>query len=361
MRKLSFILLILLFIIAIKFSNSFFMDNLVEEEEQTNEESLFVQAKVQGEDVSNRSKQNESTSFKLLSVDGLHTLIGEKTDFVIGKYGQPMRIDLTPYDYEWWIYPDAFQKGYLQIGVENNEVVTVYVIGEDLPTAPFHIDASYNEIQNIAKFKNEVPVSIQNNSYKFTLTEEEIKTRPLIFAGNIFIQLYFDQYTSKLSSIRYLNGETLIKHRPYSVVYRGKLIEPQTLSSSEWREVETGSAMQIFEITNVIRKKHNLNGFLWDDETAKVAYLHSEDMKKNDYFSHTSPSQGELKDRLEKQGVVYQLAGENIAAKYVDSIEAVTGWLNSEGHRVNLLHEDFTHLGVGVYERYYTQNFMTPW
>ncbi|UTW69152.1 hypothetical protein KHA80_18970 [Anaerobacillus sp. HL2] len=37
----------------------------------------------------------------------------------------------------------------------------------------------------------------------------------------------------------------------------------------------------------------------------------------------------------------------------MDAIEAVTGWLNSEGHRIHLLHEDFSHLGVGVYERYY--------
>ncbi|UTW69149.1 hypothetical protein KHA80_18955 [Anaerobacillus sp. HL2] len=49
-----------------------------------------------------------------------------------------MRADITPYDYEWWIYPDVYESGYLQIGVgRSSEVVTVYGIGEDLPTAPF--------------------------------------------------------------------------------------------------------------------------------------------------------------------------------------------------------------------------------
>ncbi|MGK0698226.1 CAP domain-containing protein [Priestia flexa] len=54
------------------------------------------------------------------------------------------------------------------------------------------------------------------------------------------------------------------------------------------------------------------------------------------------------------------MAGENIASNYTDGPAAVEGWLNSEGHRKALLNNDFTHLGVGVYEKFYTQNFITP-
>ncbi|MEK1830243.1 CAP domain-containing protein [Priestia megaterium] len=54
------------------------------------------------------------------------------------------------------------------------------------------------------------------------------------------------------------------------------------------------------------------------------------------------------------------MAGENIASNYQDGIAAVEGWLNSEGHRKALLNKEFTRLGVGVYEKYYTQNFITP-
>lgn len=50
--------------------------------------------------------------------------------------------------------------------------------------------------------------------------------------------------------------------------------------------------------------------------------------------------------------------GENIAYNYVDGPAAVEGWLNSEGHRKALLNQDYTHLGVGVKEKYYTQNFI---
>ena len=63
--------------------------------------------------------------------------------------------------------------------------------------------------------------------------------------------------------------------------------------------------------------------------------------------------------RLEVGKVTYRSAGENIAANYVDAIAVTEGWLNSKGHRESLLNKEFTQLGVGVYEKYYTQNFIT--
>lgn len=88
--------------------------------------------------------------------------------------------------------------------------------------------------------------------------------------------------------------------------------------------------------------------------------MHSNDMKENEYFSHESPTNGSLADRLKAEDVAYQMAGENIAAQYIDGIAAMEGWLNSKGHRDTLLNPDFTRLGVGVNEVYYTQNFIRP-
>ncbi|RXI98722.1 hypothetical protein DS745_17465 [Anaerobacillus alkaliphilus] len=332
------------------------VDNLlVNDNETTHTQVNFIEA----EKTLYEAKLEDKEKSILLQEDGLHKLIGLPVNEIINIYGEPSRIDVSAYDYEWWIYPSS--ESYIQIGVDEGYVVTVYFIGSELLIAPFYIGQSYEEIMNEIGFPQQVSFNVKGNSYQFNLTEEELETRPLLFADHVFIQLYFDTFTKKLSGIRYLNGETLIKHRPYSVVYRGELIEAKPLSADQWRDIEYGASLQILAITNEIRKRHDLNKLEWDEETSIVAFHHSEDMSINEYFSHTSPSEGELKDRLKKQGVLYQLAGENIAAKYVDSIAVVEGWLNSEGHRVNLLHEEFTHLGVGVYERYYTQNFITPW
>ena len=81
-------------------------------------------------------------------------------------------------------------------------------------------------------------------------------------------------------------------------------------------------------------------------------------MAENNDFSHTSKKYGDLTNRLKTAEVAYLAAGENIAANYTDGPAVVVGWLNSKGHRETLLNKDYTHLGVGVYQKYYTQNFI---
>ncbi|TGV29209.1 secretion protein, partial [Mesorhizobium sp. M00.F.Ca.ET.186.01.1.1] len=63
---------------------------------------------------------------------------------------------------------------------------------------------------------------------------------------------------------------------------------------------------------------------------------------------------------LKQANITYSMAGENIAAGYPDAIEAHESWMNSPGHRKNILEKDFTQLGVGVITDYFTQAFLTP-
>ncbi|MDE5413096.1 CAP domain-containing protein [Alkalihalobacterium chitinilyticum] len=311
--------------------------------------------------ISSDVEVEEEPGFPLSLNEGLHDLIGESSSVIETQFGSPERIDATSYGYDWWVYNDN-SEGYLQVGVETDEVVTIFAMDVGEVSKPFVTGTAYDQIALEHPFSENVSLNKGAGSFRFELTEAELLSRPLIQVDeDTWIQLYFDTFTSKLSSVRYLSGDILLKQRPYSVTYRGELPQELELSTEEWREIEAGAELQILDITNVIRTRHNLAVLKWDHEVSKVAYGHSKDMYENQYFSHTSPTYGELKDRLEREGVSFYFAGENIAAQYVDSIEAVEGWLNSEGHRVNLLNEEFTHLGVGVFERYYTQNFMTPW
>lgn len=179
--------------------------------------------------------------------------------------------------------------------------------------------------------------------------------------GDLYVQLYIDKFDDTLSSVRILNAETLIKLRPYELVYRGELLEVEKASEEEQEAIDRGVEKQIFDITNVMRIRHHLNPIDWDEKTAAVALSHSKDMFISKEFSHTSKKYGELSDRLEAGEVFYQIAGENIAANYVDAPAVMEGWLNSKGHRETLLNKDFTHIGVGVYKKHYTQNFIQKW
>ena len=71
-------------------------------------------------------------------------------------------------------------------------------------------------------------------------------------------------------------------------------------------------------------------------------------MQKNNYFSHTSPTYGSPFDMMRDQGVSYKSAGENIAQGQRTPQEVVQAWMNSEGHRRNILNSNYTHIGVGM-------------
>ncbi|WP_035179105.1 CAP domain-containing protein [Alkalihalobacterium bogoriense] len=299
-------------------------------------------------------EENENLEFTL------DVLLGESTEEVVKQLGEPKRIDPSLYGYDWWIYY-VEDDGYIQVGIEKDEVVTIYGIGRSIASDPFVSGTDYNDIMRHVDITAQVPIQAEGASFRFELNDEELQTQPLVEYNGNYIQLYFDTFTEQLSSVRYIKGDVLLKQRPYALTYRGSLPMVDEPTEEEWKAIEKGAEQQILDITNAIRYLHDKPPLEWDEKIASVAYGHSEDMSTNEFFSHESPQHGELVDRLQEGNVKYQTAGENIAANYVDAIAAVEGWLNSEGHRVNLLSDEFTHLGVGVHELYYTQNFMTPW
>lgn len=124
---------------------------------------------------------------------------------------------------------------------------------------------------------------------------------------------------------------------------------------------------EVVELVNEERKKRNLDPLEMDHHLSGLARKKSQDMADNDYFSHTSPTYGSPFDMMEQFDFTFRMAGENIAAGQRSPDQVVEGWMNSEGHRENILKEGFTHIGVGYvedaglsYGTYWTQLFMTP-
>lgn len=292
--------------------------------------------------------------------EGISFFIGKDINVLENQLGRPARIDPSYYGYRWYIY-NVDHNRYLQVGVENGKVVTIYAIGNDLEVAPFRIGQSIEEIFSTVFIETNIDIELENSSYRFELNDTDVNMRPLIQLGDIFAILYFDKFTGTLSSIRFLDATTLIKQRPYELVYRGELIEAKEIEDFEWALIEKATEQQIFDLTNILRIRHQLDTVQWDEKISEVALGHSKDMFETENFSHISEKFGELSDRLEVADVFYQLAGENIAANYIDGPAVVEGWLNSKGHRETLLNNEYTHLGVGVYHKYFTQNFIQRW
>lgn len=122
-------------------------------------------------------------------------------------------------------------------------------------------------------------------------------------------------------------------------------------------------AAQVLDLVNQERQKAGLQPVQLDEQVAAVATKKSEDMRDKNYFSHDSPTYGSPFDMLKQFGVNYNSAGENIAAGQRTPEEVMKAWMESPGHKANILSSNFTHLGVGVakggsYGVYWTQMFI---
>ncbi|MGZ0085114.1 CAP domain-containing protein [Caldibacillus thermoamylovorans] len=290
---------------------------------------------------------------------GLVTLIGQPVQAVNQQLGRPDRVDPSAYGYEWWVYRRHLDS-YVQVGVARGKVVTILAGGERVNVEPFAVGQRLQTIFQTMPVLSNIKIQLPSGTYRFELSEQDYSTRPVVKVGAVYAQLYVDRFTGQVAAVRLMDAETFVKLRPYELVYRGHLPDVPTLSEEQQRMVDAGNAKQIFDWTNLFRRRHELSVLAWDDDAAAAAAKHSRDMHDHQFFSHKSPRYGDLSERLQALHIPFRVAGENIAAHQVDGAEAAIGWLNSEKHREIMMNREFTHLGVGVYGDYYTQNFFTP-
>lgn len=120
---------------------------------------------------------------------------------------------------------------------------------------------------------------------------------------------------------------------------------------------------QVIALVNQERTKRGLPALKANWQLSRVARFKSEDMRDRNYFSHTSPTYGSPFNMMRAFGITYTAAGENIAAGQTSAASVMQSWMNSPGHRQNILSPQFTQIGVGYasggsYRHYWTQMFI---
>lgn len=284
---------------------------------------------------------------------GLYT----STEELKNSLGEPSEIFWTPYGYDWWLFEKELSPHLF--GIKDGMVETMMILEDGSSFNNIAIGDSYEALNDHFEFDDVVELGSVMTSYVFDLTQNDMVTKPLIkLDSGDYAQLYFDKMDGALTAIRKQSEEILLIQRPYSLSYRGSLAEPEELSEHHMDQWQRGQEELIHLISNHFRDQKGLHRLEKAEDARLTARNHSKDMYSGGFFSHESPNSGSLGDRLSADGVNFQGAAENIAAHYIDSLEAVNGWLNSEGHRVNLLSDDFSYAASGVYDYYYTQNFI---
>lgn len=266
--------------------------------------------------------------------------IGDSEASVIAALGQPARKDVSTYSFTWYIYNQNY-KQYAQIGIQNGTVVALYSNADAWnANSQLKIGASKTEVK--AVFGDKANSSSDAKSAVYNASSNRTT-------------VYYDIYNEgRVDALLIMKEKLASADSSKDTDFQTKLI--------------TAYERQIFDLTNVARVRNGLGTLEWNELAADAARKHSVDMGKNSYFDHTGLDGRSPGDRLAASGLTsYRSYGENIAAGQSDAFAAHASWMNSEGHRRNILNSTFTTLGVGIamdssysYNRYYTQNFYTP-
>ncbi|PES35959.1 hypothetical protein COJ70_09695 [Priestia megaterium] len=118
---------------------------------------------------------------------------------------------------------------------------------------------------------------------------------------------------------------------------------------------------KVVDLVNQEREKQGLKPLTLNKKLSDVARTKSKDMMDKGYFDHNSPTYGSPFDMMKQFGIEYTTAGENIAKGQQSPEDVMNAWMNSDGHRKNILNPDFTEIGVGYVKgdtTYWTQQFI---
>ena len=127
----------------------------------------------------------------------------------------------------------------------------------------------------------------------------------------------------------------------------------------------TAEESELIDFINAERLSHGLGSVRPSNVLMQVARAHSQDMIDRDFFDHVNPDGWGPRERLDKAGYNWMTYGENIGGGYTSAELMSNGWMNSSGHRANMLNPELTQIGVGYvaggfYGHYWTALFATP-
>lgn len=154
----------------------------------------------------------------------------------------------------------------------------------------------------------------------------------------------------------------MVSNKYIKLLYSQSANNSNSSNSNQVTSSLTNDEMEVFNLINQKRTSAGLAKLKIDYETQNVARIKAKDMVDSNYFSHTSPTYGSPFDMLKSFKVSYKTAGENIAGNSSNS-KAVEAWMNSEGHKANILNSSFNYTGIGVvngskYGKIYVQMFI---
>jgi len=277
-----------------------------------------------------------------LSID---SLLGQTEAQVLSSFGQPNDKELSEYGFLWYVYNSDYNR-FIMLGISSGKIVGIYSNSAALSFEGLSVGNSRDSVRSTLSSKYGQPqMSIQKGLVLYMICNTDQKD--VFFNGSSYTTVFYDNIVGgTLTSIQIID-----KSAEQSIGYYGN---PTTQLASSMERIS-------FYLTNSSRTRMGKAILTWDDKLASVARAHSQDMYTRNYFDHTDPDGVTSSMRIKAAGISYSVFAENIAENHSSAIYAHESFMNSSGHRDNIL-RDTKYMGVGIYLAdgavYITQDFV---
>lgn len=287
-------------------------------------------------------KKPDEQSFSIGNIE-----IGDIKVDVEEMYGAPMRESENEYGVYWSTYHENYQN-FMMVAYDEQEIVRGLFTNQDLLSSMF--DIALGDTKTVVNKKLGKPEEMIRNGWFNYQINSEGEYDVYQIDGN-YVTIFYDIHKGDEVTAIQLIDKDLEASR-------------DSLYTHGSEALKKGFEYQLFDLINATRVNHNLSVLEWDEDVRETARKHSTDMAENQFFNHTNLQGQSPFDRMEEDHIVFTSAGENLASGQFSSVFAHQGLMNSEGHRKNILHSNFTALGIGVdfndnNHPFYTENFFS--
>lgn len=172
---------------------------------------------------------------------------------------------------------------------------------------------------------------------------------------------WLDWFKKGSNSIGGVGGQTGVAQpsaNPQMTANPQTSANPQMSANPQQPANTSDSVQQVLNLVNKERSNAGLKALSLNSELSKMAMAKAKDMYDNNYFDHQSPTYGSPFDMMKAFGISYSSAGENIAKGQKSAEEVMNQWMNSPGHRANILNSSFTEIGIASYNTEWVQEFI---
>lgn len=257
------------------------------------------------------------------------------------KVGKEKLNLLNSSNHYWSIYHENYQQMTF-IQYDNNKISSLFLYRQ-----PFELNGIQYKMpkDEVEKILGEPSKTLEGRS---TILKLNANHELMYEDENNVYTYYFDDIDNQLVGVK--------------IVPRDIATDFNSIYSVPSESLANNFATIDYLLINASRVNKNLKPLSFDKHLAITSKKHSEDMAKNNYFSHTNLKGETPFDRMESDGVIYQFAGENIAMGQFDAVQAHNDLMNSPVHRKNILGQQFKKIGIGIafneqMQPYYTENY----